>query len=166
MLKVLMAVELDPIHALHVVTHHRTVLVQLLQAKRRERKTLAGSDASLAAQMVTEALVSRAEADLRWLVRVLWTKGSARTAGENQLDTGYAILGPPPEATQNPPSGVAGLGAGPAAWVIPHFFPYGSLSGMGGAHGQGGTSNPSSRANSWSGSRPVAGTLKRDPAER
>lgn len=67
MLKVLMAIDHDPIHALHVVTHHRTVLVQLLQAKRRERKALAGNDASLAAQMVTEALVSRAEADLRWL---------------------------------------------------------------------------------------------------
>lgn len=67
MLKVLMAVDHNPIHALQVVTHHRTVLVQLLQAKRRERKALAGADASLAAQMVTEALVARAEADLRWL---------------------------------------------------------------------------------------------------
>ena len=67
MLKVLMAIDHDPTHALHVVTHHRTVLVQLLQTKRRERKALAGGDASLAAQMVTEALVARAEADLRWL---------------------------------------------------------------------------------------------------
>lgn len=67
MLKVLMAIDHDSVHALHVVTHHRTVLVQLLQAKRRERKALAGVDSSLAAQMVTEALVARAEADLRWL---------------------------------------------------------------------------------------------------
>lgn len=81
LLKVLMAIDHDPAHALHVVTHHRTVLVQLLQSKRRERKALAGADASLAAQMVTEALVARAEADLRWLDTVearLTAKASKR----------------------------------------------------------------------------------------
>lgn len=81
MLKVLMAIDHDSVHALQVVTHHRTVLVQLLQAKRRERKALAGADASLAAQMVTEALVARAEADLRWLDTVearLTAKASKR----------------------------------------------------------------------------------------
>ncbi|MGB8860595.1 MAG: PadR family transcriptional regulator [Ilumatobacteraceae bacterium] len=65
MLKVLMAIEHGRAHALKVVTRQRTVLVQLLQAKRRERSEVA--DGSLAARLVTEALVARAEADLRWL---------------------------------------------------------------------------------------------------
>ena len=67
MLKVLMAIEHDRAHALRVVTRQRTVLLQLLQAKRRERTAATDVDGSLAAQLVTEALVVRAEADLRWL---------------------------------------------------------------------------------------------------
>ena len=70
MLKVLMAIDHSREHALRVVTHQRTVLLALLQAKRRERKA-AGDDTpqvtSIAAQLVTDALVTRAEADLRWL---------------------------------------------------------------------------------------------------
>ena len=70
MLKVLMAIDHSREHALRVVTHQRTVLLALLQAKRRERKT-AGDDTpqvtSIAARLVTDALVTRAEADLRWL---------------------------------------------------------------------------------------------------
>ena len=69
MLKVLMAVEHGHErgngHALAVITRQRTVLLTLLQAKRRERRDLAEN--TLAARLVTEALVSRAEADLRWL---------------------------------------------------------------------------------------------------
>ncbi|MFN8020819.1 MAG: helix-turn-helix transcriptional regulator [Acidimicrobiales bacterium] len=65
MLKVLMAIDRGDDHALRVVTHQRTVLLSLLQAKRRERK--AAGDDSLAARLVTDALVARAEADLRWL---------------------------------------------------------------------------------------------------
>ena len=65
MLKVLMAIDHGPRHALQVVTHQRSVLLGLLQAKRRERKH--GDEASPAALLVTEALVLRAEADLRWL---------------------------------------------------------------------------------------------------
>lgn len=89
MLKVLMAVDHDPVHALHVVTHHRTVLVQLLQGKRRARKALAGADASLAMQMVTEALVVRAEADLRWLDTVearLTARAAERILNESSDD--------------------------------------------------------------------------------
>jgi DNA-binding PadR family transcriptional regulator len=64
MLKVLMAIEQSPEHGLAVVTRQRTMLHTLLQAKRRER---ASQDASLPATLVTDALVVRAEADLRWL---------------------------------------------------------------------------------------------------
>ncbi len=65
MLKVLMAIERGDDHALRVITHQRTVLLTLLQAKRKERRTTAGE--TLAARLVTDALVARAEADLRWL---------------------------------------------------------------------------------------------------
>ena len=65
MLKVLMAIDHGRAQALRVVTHQRSVLLGLLQAKRRERKH--GEDGSTAARLVTEALVLRAEADLRWL---------------------------------------------------------------------------------------------------
>ncbi len=67
MLKVLMAIEQGTEHGLQVVTHQRTQLLALLAAKRRERTTQ--GDAGLAATLVTEALVARAEADLRWLDR-------------------------------------------------------------------------------------------------
>jgi DNA-binding PadR family transcriptional regulator len=63
LLKVLMAVEEGPDHALDVVTRHRTALTQLLQQHRRTSRD--GDD--LAASLVAEALVARAEADLRWL---------------------------------------------------------------------------------------------------
>ena len=75
MLKVLMAIEHGRAHALHVVTHQRTVLLSLLQVKRRERTAVVAAtiDAGeaggegLAARLVTDALIARAEADLRWL---------------------------------------------------------------------------------------------------
>lgn len=65
MLKVLMAIERGDDHALKVVTNQRTVLLSLLQAKRRERRVM--SDDSFASKLVTDALILRAEADLRWL---------------------------------------------------------------------------------------------------
>lgn len=64
MLKVLMAIEHGAAHGLTVITRQRTVLLSLLQVKRRERAAL---DSSLPATLVTDALVVRAEADLRWL---------------------------------------------------------------------------------------------------
>jgi DNA-binding PadR family transcriptional regulator len=67
MLKVLMAIDHSRDHAMRVVTHQRTVLLALLQAKRRERKVAGDDGTSLAARLVTDALVTRAEADLRWL---------------------------------------------------------------------------------------------------
>lgn len=66
MLKVLMAIDRGNEHALRVVTRQRTVLHALLQSKRRERQQIADGS-SLAARLVTDALVTRAEADLRWL---------------------------------------------------------------------------------------------------
>ena len=63
LLKVLLAVDEGPDHALEVITRHRTALTRVLQSHRR-----ASSDgADLAAALVAEALVARAEADLRWL---------------------------------------------------------------------------------------------------
>jgi DNA-binding PadR family transcriptional regulator len=69
MLKVLMAIERGQSHALEVITHHRTALTALLQRHRRERRWTAndGDREALAAALVTDALVVRAEADLRWL---------------------------------------------------------------------------------------------------
>lgn len=62
MLKVLLAVEAGREQALGVITRQRTALFQILQIRRRERPS-----GSLADQLVTDALVVRAEADLRWL---------------------------------------------------------------------------------------------------
>ena len=72
MLKVLMAIEQGRDHALGIITRQRSALVALLQQRRRERTTRP-TDASpptgeaLAALLVTDALIVRAEADLRWL---------------------------------------------------------------------------------------------------
>lgn len=71
MLKVLIAIERDRIHALDVITRQRTALFELLQRRRRDQRDVSAnvSDpaAALATQLVTDALISRAEADLRWL---------------------------------------------------------------------------------------------------
>ena len=67
MLKMLMAIEHGPEHALAVITRHRTALLALLQLRRRERRDDATRPDDLAAALVADALVVRAEADLRWL---------------------------------------------------------------------------------------------------
>ena len=67
MLKVLMAIEHGPDHALAVVTRHRTALLALLQLRRRERRNDDAGRDDLASALVADALVVRAEADLRWL---------------------------------------------------------------------------------------------------
>ncbi|MEJ7720991.1 MAG: hypothetical protein WKF58_11320 [Ilumatobacteraceae bacterium] len=72
MLKMLMAIDHGRDHALAVLTSHRTALLGLLQSRRREarQQTAAGATTPhdlLAAQLVHDALVVRAEADLRWL---------------------------------------------------------------------------------------------------
>ena len=67
MLKVLMAIEVGPTHALDVITRQRSAFVALLQRRRREVR--ASGEHSLAADLVADALVVRGEADLRWLDR-------------------------------------------------------------------------------------------------
>ncbi len=66
MLKVLMAIDQGRDQALDVVTHHRTALTTLLQRRRKARRS-ANTEESVAARLVTDALIVRAEADLRWL---------------------------------------------------------------------------------------------------
>jgi DNA-binding PadR family transcriptional regulator len=80
MLKTLMAIEHDRTHALSVITKHRTALTQLLQRRRRERKALATPE-TIASALVTDALVVRAEADLRWLDLCEARLGSSESKG-------------------------------------------------------------------------------------
>ena len=65
MLKVLFATALGSDHALLVITEQRTALLALLQAHRRASRRPADNDTATA--MVRDALIVRAEADLRWL---------------------------------------------------------------------------------------------------
>jgi hypothetical protein len=62
---VLLAVPQGREHALEVITHQRNAVMALLQSRRRNARPGAGP--TLAQAMVTDALVVRAEADLRWL---------------------------------------------------------------------------------------------------
>ena len=81
MLKVLFAVGQGNEHALAVITAHRTALLSLLQQRRRDQRA-ANPDPDFATAMVRDALVVRAEADLRWLdlceARLTGQKGSSR----------------------------------------------------------------------------------------
>jgi DNA-binding PadR family transcriptional regulator len=72
MLKLLMAIEHGRAHALTVLTSQRTALLSLLQQRRRESRRRAANGTpedpeGLASRLVADALVVRAEADLRWL---------------------------------------------------------------------------------------------------
>jgi DNA-binding PadR family transcriptional regulator len=79
-LKVLFAIEEGPEHALQVITGQRTALTQLLQERRRATPD---PEAHLAGALVADALVSRAEADLRWLDACEARLERARTAATN-----------------------------------------------------------------------------------
>jgi DNA-binding PadR family transcriptional regulator len=80
MLKVLFATSLGKAHAVDVITEQRTALLAQLQAHRREQRAAGKDDAATA--MVRDALIVRAEADLRWLdlceARVAARKGTTR----------------------------------------------------------------------------------------
>jgi DNA-binding PadR family transcriptional regulator len=69
--KVLLALAGGQEHAMAVVTRQRTALTAALQARRRGLRSTSTSPgngvAALAPTLVADALVSRAEADLRWL---------------------------------------------------------------------------------------------------
>ncbi|MFV0306489.1 MAG: PadR family transcriptional regulator [Desertimonas sp.] len=69
MLKVLLAIEHGSDHAIVVITRQRAALLGLLQLKRRQARDAVpdGAPTSLANRLVLDALVVRAEADLRWL---------------------------------------------------------------------------------------------------
>ncbi|MDQ3756814.1 MAG: PadR family transcriptional regulator [Actinomycetota bacterium] len=68
MLKVLLAVGAGREHALDVVTTQRNALLMQLQQRRRTATRRPGRAVeTLADQLVTDALMMRAEADLRWL---------------------------------------------------------------------------------------------------
>ena len=107
MLKMLMAIELGPEHGIEVITKHRTALTTLLQ-RRRRAATSKGSGADtgagegLAAELVADALIVRAEADLRWLdlceARLLKTRERSATnvthdQNHNQSNTTTATTG-------------------------------------------------------------------------
>jgi DNA-binding PadR family transcriptional regulator len=70
--KVLLAIAHDREHALDVITAQRNSLLALLQQRQRggaqrRRARASAHDDSLVDQLVNDALVVRAEADLRWL---------------------------------------------------------------------------------------------------
>lgn len=65
-LKVMLAVACDRPNALDVITRQRAAVMSMLQRHRRARPPENRHD-PLAAAMVSDALVVRAEADLRWL---------------------------------------------------------------------------------------------------
>jgi DNA-binding PadR family transcriptional regulator len=68
MVKVLMAIAHDHVRALDVITSQRNALMTLLQRRRRETvPASARAGDPLVDRLVVDALVVRAEADLRWL---------------------------------------------------------------------------------------------------
>ena len=110
MLKMLMAIELGPDHGLDVITKHRTALISLLQRRRRAAigaasaasngnrngsSNGAGAGEGLAAALVADALIVRAEADLRWLdlceARLLAAGKRPATNSETHSDTHSGI---------------------------------------------------------------------------
>lgn len=64
-LKILLAIDHGPDHALAVITRQRTALTHLFQQHRRDQRS--GDGVPLAEALVADALAVRAEADLRWL---------------------------------------------------------------------------------------------------
>ena len=82
MLKVMFATSQSNEHALAVVTEQRTALLARLQAHRREQRASDKNNENDAAAMVRDALIVRAEADLRWLdlceARLTARKGTSR----------------------------------------------------------------------------------------
>ena len=88
LLKVLLAVEDGTDHALSVITSHRTALTRLLQERRRAMRPGAAGPLDLASALVADALVARAEADLRWLDSCEARLVRARTASSSPTTNG------------------------------------------------------------------------------
>jgi DNA-binding PadR family transcriptional regulator len=86
--KVLLAIAHDREHALDVITAQRNSLLALLQQRQRgnaQRRRARGDGDSIVDQLVVDALVVRAEADLRWLDLC-----EERLVAANRADTGSA----------------------------------------------------------------------------
>lgn len=83
-LKVLLAVAGDRAHALEVIGHQRDALLGLLAQRRRQaRDRRRGGGDPIAAELMVDVLVLRAEADLRWLDLCEERVSSAGAAGES-----------------------------------------------------------------------------------
>lgn len=67
MLKVLTALDAGTEQVLEVISSHRTTLTSLLQQRRARMRREREMEAPLASQLVDDALMYRAESDLRWL---------------------------------------------------------------------------------------------------
>ena len=67
MLKMLMAIEHGPEHALDVITRHRTALSPCSNFVAARNATTLPAEGRRQPRLVADALVVRAEADLRWL---------------------------------------------------------------------------------------------------
>lgn len=66
MLKIIAAIESGRDHSLAVIAAHRTALTKLLQQRRARMRRRPGAT-EIAAQLVDDAVLMRAESDLRWL---------------------------------------------------------------------------------------------------
>ena len=67
LVKVLLAIATAPDTAVEVITTQRTAVLELLQERRRATRARATTPATMADALAADALVVRAEADIRWL---------------------------------------------------------------------------------------------------
>jgi DNA-binding PadR family transcriptional regulator len=91
MLKVLMAVSRGRGHGLEVIDRQRQAVMSLLQQRRRASRAAtggAGNGRSVVQALVDDALVFRAEADLRWLDHCEQRLLDAPDAGDGSDDPG------------------------------------------------------------------------------
>jgi DNA-binding PadR family transcriptional regulator len=99
MVKVLLAIATRPDEALAVITAQRTAVLELLQRRRRDQRRATAQGASVAQQLADDALVVRAESDLRWLdLCESRLAAGARPASRSAA----APTTPPPTATPDP----------------------------------------------------------------
>jgi DNA-binding PadR family transcriptional regulator len=97
MLKVLLAVGTDRSNALDVIADQRTAVMSQLQLHQRSRRRPRGHDRDpLPDQLVHDALLLRAEADLRWLDRCEERLLAATTEPVDRPGTGTTDAPTPP----------------------------------------------------------------------
>jgi DNA-binding PadR family transcriptional regulator len=115
--KVLLAVTTTPDEALDIITGQRTAVHELLQQRRRARRDANAGDTSIAHRLAEDALVVRAEADLRWLdlceSRVLEAHRAAPAGpGTGGGTAGSGARAKPPAPGSPAPPAVRGRGSG------------------------------------------------------